>query len=76
MSAVLSIRIPRKLKEEMDRLKNIVDWREEIARFIEERIKYYKRRLVLEEIRRELEKHPILPRGSAAGSVREDRDRN
>ncbi len=76
MSSVLSIRIPRKLKEEMDKLKDFVDWKKEITEFIEQRIKYYKKRLVLEEIQRELEKHPILPRGSVVESVREDRDRN
>lgn len=74
MSTVLSIRVPRRLKEEMDRLRSLVDWREEIVRFLEERVKYYKRRLVLEEIRRELERHPLLPRGAAVRSVREDRD--
>ena len=76
MSSVLSIRIPRKLKEEMDKLKGVVDWKKEITQFIEQRIKYYKKRLVLEEIERELEKHPVLPRGSGVRSVREDRDRN
>ncbi len=76
MSIILHIRISRKLKEEMDKLKDIVDWNREITQFIEERIKYYKRRLVLEEIHKELEKHPILPRGSGVRSIREDRDRN
>ncbi len=75
MSTVLSIRIPRRLKEEMDRLKGEIDWKKEIIDFIEQRIKYYKKRLVLEEIQRELEKHPVLPRGSGSRSVREDRDR-
>ncbi len=75
MSVVLSIRIPRRLKEEMDRLKDYVDWRREITGFIEERIRYYKRQLVLREIHGILEKHPTLPRGSAVRSVREDRDR-
>ncbi len=74
VSAVLSIRIPRKLKEEMDKLKKYVDWRKEITSFIEERIRYHRRRLVLEEIHRVLEKHPVLPKGSGVRSVREDRD--
>ncbi len=74
MSAVLSIRIPRKLKEEMERLKEYVDWKKEITMFIEERVRYYKRRLILEKIHKELERHPTLPQGAGARSVREDRD--
>jgi hypothetical protein len=37
MSVVYSIRIPRKLKEEMDKLRDVIDWRKEIIAFIEER---------------------------------------
>jgi len=70
VSTVLSIRIPRKLKEEMDKLKKCMNWRKEITNFIEERIRYYRHRLVLEEIYRVLEKHPILPKGSGVRSVR------
>jgi hypothetical protein len=76
LSTVLSIRIPRKLKEEMNKLKDVVDWKKEIISFIEQRIRYYKKYLVLKEIEKELEKHPLLPKGSRVRSVREDRDRN
>ena len=76
MSVVLSIRIPRKLKEEMDRLKDYVDWKKEIINFLEERINYYRRQLILKKAHEILEKHPTLPRGSAVRSVREDRDRD
>ncbi len=74
MSVVLSIWIPRKLKEEVDKLKKYVDWRREITSFIEERVRYYRRCLVLDRIHRVLEKHPILPKGSGVRIVREDRD--
>ncbi len=47
LSTVLSIRIPRRLKEEMDKLKDKVNWKKEIIRFIEERINYYKRQLII-----------------------------
>jgi hypothetical protein len=43
MSTVYSFRIPRRLKEEMDKLRDVVDWRKEIVAFIEERVKMYKR---------------------------------
>ena len=74
MSTVLSIRIPRRLKEEMDRLKDRVDWRSEIISFIKEKIETYKRMAVLEELNRDLMRLPPSPRGHAARLVREDRD--
>ncbi len=51
-----------------------MDWRREILEFLEERVKYYERLAALEEAARLLEKHPVLPRGLAAGMVRRDRD--
>jgi len=75
MSVVFSIRIPRKLKEEMEKLKD-VDWRNEIMAFIEERVRMYKRMKALQEINRMLEELPETPRGLAERVVREDRDRH
>ncbi len=76
MSVVLSIRIPKKLKEEMDELKDLVDWPKEIREFLEKRVQRYRRMKVLREIDKELEKLPPTPRGLAARLVREDRERN
>ena len=76
MSVVFSIRIPRKLKEEMEKLKDLVDWRSEIVAFIEERVRMYKRMKALQEINRMLEELPETPRGLAERVVREDRDRH
>jgi hypothetical protein len=74
MSVVFSIRIPRKLKEEMEELKDIIDWRNEIIAFIEERVRMYKRMKALQEITRMLEELPETPRVMAGRIVREDRD--
>ena len=74
MSVVYSIRIPRKLKEEMDRLRDVIDWRKEIIAFIEERIEMYRRQKVLQEIVEVLKQLPETPRGTVARLVREDRD--
>ena len=74
MSVVFSIRIPRKLKEEMEELKDLIDWRNEIIAFIEERVRMYKRMKALQEITRMLEELPETPRGLAGRIVREDRD--
>lgn len=74
MSTVISVRIPRKLKEKMDKLKDLVNWSEEIRKFLEKRVEELHRRKVLEEIRKVLEKIPESPKGTAAKYVREDRD--
>lgn len=74
MSTVISVRIPKKLKEKMDELRDIVNWSEEIRKFLEKRVEELHRRRVLEEIRKVLEKIPESPKGTAAKYVREDRD--
>ncbi len=74
MSVVISVRVPRRLKEEMDRLSSYVNWSEEIRRFLEERVRELRRKHVLEEARRVIERLPEAPRGTATGYVREDRD--
>ncbi len=49
MSAVFSVRIPKELKERMERLN--VNWAEEVRRFLEKRVEEEERRELLEEIR-------------------------
>ncbi|BES81746.1 hypothetical protein PABY_13130 [Pyrodictium abyssi] len=74
VSEVLSIRVPRELKKRLEALKDTVDWRSEIVRFLEERVEYYERLKAIREIEEMMKNHPELPRGFAARSVREDRD--
>ena len=74
MSVVISVRVPRRLKEEMDKLSGYVNWSEEIRKFLEERVKELRRKRVLEEARKVIESLPELPPGTATGYVREDRD--
>jgi len=74
MSTVYSFRIPRRLKEEMDKLRDVVDWRKEIVAFIEERVKMYKRQKALREVVEILKGLPESPKGTAVRLVREDRD--
>lgn len=75
MSAVLSVRVPRELKERMRELKD-VDWKGEIVSFLTERVKYYERLKVLKEVREIIEKVPVAEPGTASRYVREDRDSN
>lgn len=74
MSVVISVRVPRRLKEEMDRLSGYVNWSEEIRRFLEERVRELRRKRVLEEARRVIKRLPEAPPGTAARYVRDDRD--
>lgn len=71
---MLGIRIPKRLKKELDELKGLIDVKSEVIRFLEERVKMYKRLKVLRKIHEALEAHPSVPPGLAAKLVREDRD--
>ena len=73
MSTVISIRIPKNLKDKMGKFKEI-NWSELIRGFIEEKIA----QLELEEALKEVEEHlkdiPELPKGTVARWMRSDRE--
>lgn len=69
---VISFRIPKELKE---RIKDVdLNWSEEVRRFIEERMREYKREKALREIDAMLKDVSSSERGTASRYVREDRD--
>jgi hypothetical protein len=74
VSTVLSIRISKDVKRRMDELRDMVDWNDEIKRFLEARVDELYRRKIIEEVRRVVELLPEMPRGSVTKYVREDRD--
>ena len=74
VSEVLSIRVPRELKRALKELEGVFDWRREVIKFLEERVRYYRRLLLLQEFEKKLEMHPVLPRGAAVEAIRGDRD--
>ena len=74
LSVVISVRIPRKLKEKMNSLRDVVNWSEEIRKFLEARVEELHRRKVLSEVRKVIEQLPEIPKGMASRYVREDRD--
>jgi len=76
MSAVISIRIPRGLKEKMDKLRSQVNWSEEIRKFLEYRVEQLYRKAVLEDIGKIVEEVPESRKGTSVRYVREDRDDN
>ncbi len=72
MSVVVSVRVPRRVKEELERAG--VNVAEEVRRYLEALAARERRRRLMEEWERLLEEAEPSPGGFAAGSVREDRD--
>lgn len=72
ISVVISVRIRRELKEELERRRvNIV---EEVRKFLEDMVWQMQVREEVERINRLLEKVRPSPKGFAIESIREDRD--
>ena len=74
MCPTLSVRLPEQLKEGMDRLKDRVDWSDEIRRFIEKKIEDERKRALLRDLETQIAQLPKAPRGTASRLVRGDRD--
>lgn len=70
MSDVVSVRIPKELKEKMKRYR--VDWSREIRGFIEERIKALELLELLNEIEKNIERRKT--RVDSAMLIRESRE--
>jgi len=74
MSVVLSIRVPKELKEELDEVKDVMDVKKEVIEFLKKRVAYYRKVKALRRAHAILAKHTSVPKGTAWRSVREDRD--
>ncbi len=74
MSVTISVRVPKELKERMDKLRRYVNWSEEIRRFIEEKVREYEQQRAIEELEEAIKRIPVSSRGTARKYVREDRD--
>ncbi|HDD56822.1 MAG TPA: hypothetical protein ENG18_02235 [Nitrososphaeria archaeon] len=74
MGTVISIRVPEKLKREMDRLRGEVNWSKEIKEFIKRRIEEYRKKKVFDELVEYIKTLPEAPKGVARELVRESRD--
>ncbi len=71
-SVVLCIRMPKELKERMQRLKG-VNWSELIRKYVEETVSRYEIGELLKKIEEDLENVPELPSGTVARWIRIDR---
>ncbi len=72
MSVVIGVRIPRKLKEELERLG--IDYVNEIREFLEKRVREEKARRLLQRIEEFRKSVQIVERNLAAELIREDRE--
>ena len=72
MSTVIAVRVPKKLKEELDKLG--INYADEIRKFLRERVKREKMKRLLREIRILRKKSPKIEGNLAAKFVREDRE--
>ena len=71
-TAVISVSVPRRLKEELERLG--IDYAEEIRRFLEARVREERARRVRERLRRLHERLGYRDEDLAPTLIREDRD--
>jgi hypothetical protein len=74
--SVVSVRVPRELKEKMRKYRDKINWSEEIRRFIENKILEAERENTLSKLEELIKQLPSVSRGTAARYVREDRDGN
>jgi GTP1/Obg family GTP-binding protein len=74
--SVISVRVPRKLKEKMQKYRDKVNWSEEIRKFIENKILETEREDVISRLDELIKQLPAIPKGTASRYVREDRDGN
>jgi len=72
--AVVSVKVPRWVREKMKAYGEVVDWPEEIRRLIVLKIEETERIRAVEEAVKLLETVTPAPRGTAQTLVREDRD--
>jgi hypothetical protein len=71
---VVSVKVEERMKKEMQKYANLIDWPGEIRNFIGRRIEKAQRETSLKEVERLLSGMPSVPRGTASRMVREDRE--
>jgi len=72
--SVVSVKVPRWLKEKMDKYRERVNWPEELRKLLIAKVEELERLEALQEALKILEKTPFFPKGTASALVREDRD--
>jgi len=72
LGTVISIRVPEKLKREMERLRDEVNWSEEIREFIKRRIEEYRNKEIFDELVEYIKTLPEAPEGIAHELVKRE----
>ncbi len=75
MSVTVSFKVRKEVKEKMEKYKGLVNWNEELRKFVEMKIKEIEARERFKEIVKKIESASWgVEEGFASRSVREDRD--
>ena len=74
--AVVSVKVPKWVREKMKVYGEVVEWPEEIRKLIIAKIEELERIRAVEKAIKLLEAIPPAPKGTAEALVREDRDRH
>lgn len=72
--SVVSVKVPKQIKEKMRKYGGRVNWPEEIRKFLSSRIEELERREAVEEAVKLLEAVAPAPEGTAGKLVRKDRE--
>jgi len=72
--SVVSVKVPKEIKEKMERTKDSVDWPEEIRRAIIRKLEEIERKQAIEKVEKMLAELPVQPKGTISSLIREDRD--
>jgi hypothetical protein len=72
--SVVSIKVPRCVKEKMKKHASSVEWPEEVRKLLIQKIEELERADALERVVKILEDIPSAPRGTAEKLVRRDRE--
>ena len=70
----MSFKLPEKLREQMKKYNDQVEWSKELREYIQRKIREIESKNRLEEVHQIIEKTSSLPKGTAMKTVREDRD--
>lgn len=74
--SVVSVKVPREVKEEMEKMKASVKWAEEIRKFILDKLERERRLENASKVEEMLGGIRRLPKGSTEKLIRDDRDRH
>ncbi|MEM2841524.1 MAG: hypothetical protein QXN62_08220 [Candidatus Bathyarchaeia archaeon] len=76
MGKVIAVKVSDEIKKKVEKLKDRVNWPEEIRRFIQDKIRDEEAEDNMKNVIKMIEATKPVPQGFSVSSVREDRDRS